>query len=104
MQINAETKQLINEYINILASILYHHDNDLRNNELYQTIRNEINNIHELYKKRNKIFNLIYAYPVFNPDESYAIHIGVEEHLLDSKEINDYIIDCIDAYYLLHKL
>lgn len=104
MYITEKDKKLINKYINDIDSMLLHYYNCIINKELQEEIRNELYHIHQLYINKSPLFIYIFAYPCFYSESDISVHIGAEEYIFNSQEINDYIKDCVNAKHLLRSL
>ena len=104
MYITEKDKKLINNYINDIDSILSHYYGCIINKELREEIRKELYRIHQLYINKSRLFIYIFAYPCFYGESDISVHIGVEEYISNSQEINNYIKDCVSAYQLLRNL
>lgn len=107
MKLNANSKRLIQLFINDITIILNKYASGNINKDVYFIVRDEINCLYQLYKNKNKIFDLIFAYPRYplsNALDCLVVIIGAYEHLQNGIEINKYIVDCVNAKYLLHNL
>ena len=94
-------KQIISAYINRIYKIIEKYHNYMLDNKLLQKIQNEINQIKDSYK--NRILNLIFT--ILKYENNYLIcYIGIEEHMYISKEVNNYIKECINARYFLNNI
>ena len=104
MKLNIKDKQLIITYINDIDFVLNKYVNHVINDELFNIIKEKLYLLHILYKEKSKIFNIIYAFPTKEKYGNITIHITVDDYTQNSRELKNYIINCVNSYCLLHNL